>query len=159
MSAILSDLRHAMRSLMQARGFTATAVLTLALGLALCTVALVVVNAYLLSDLPYPAADRLYTIRYGGPGQDQPRNMETLDWRSLDDVVEHPVAWDLDAFYLLGGENAERVLGAWVTPGFVQGLGIQPAMGRTSTSPSSTRTSVSGLAPAMLASGSSTKYI
>lgn len=96
----------------------------------LCTTAMVVVGAYLLNDLPYPAADRLYWIRYGAPGQPQPRGMEKLDWASLDDVIEHPLAWDLDVFYLLGGEHVESVPGAWVTPGFVRGLGIQPAIGR-----------------------------
>jgi predicted permease len=114
----------------RAKGFTAAVVLTLALGLALCTTALVVVNAYLFSNLPYPAAERLYTIRYAVPGHDQPRRMETLDWISLSDIIEHPIAWDLDAFYLLGGENAEMVPGAWVTPGFVEGLGIHPVIGR-----------------------------
>ena len=105
-------------------------ILTLALGLTLCTSAMVVVNAYLFSNLPYPAADRLYNVRYAPSGQDQPRRMDTLDWASLGDVIEHPVAWDLDAFYLLGGQNAEMVPGAWVTPGFVEGLGIQPVIGR-----------------------------
>ena len=130
MTAILADLRLAVRSLTHARGFTATAILTLGLGLTLCASAMVVVRAYLFSDLPYPAADRLYTIRYAPPGQPQPEDMEALDWSSLNDVIEHPVAWDLDAFYLLGGENAEMTPGAWVTPGFVQGLGINPAIGR-----------------------------
>jgi putative ABC transport system permease protein len=55
--------------------------------------------------------------------------METLDWASLNDVIEHPVAWDLDVFYMLG-DHVESVPGAWVTPGFIQGLGIQPAIGR-----------------------------
>ena len=127
---LLSDLRHATRSLVHARGFTASVVLTLALGLALCTTAMVLVHAYLFSDLPYPAADRLYNVRYAAPGQDQPRRMSALDWNSLGDIVEHPIAWDLDAFYLLGGQNAEMVPGAWVTPGFVEGLGIRPVVGR-----------------------------
>jgi putative ABC transport system permease protein len=90
---------------------------------------MVVVDAYLFSNLPYPAADRLYSVRYSQPGQDRPQGMEPLDWTSLDDIIEHPIAWDLDAFYLLGGENAEMVPGAWVTPGFVEGLGI-PVIGR-----------------------------
>jgi putative ABC transport system permease protein len=130
MMRLFSDLRHAIRSLMYARGFTATVVLTLGLGLTLSTAAMVVVNAYLVSNLPYPAADRLYSVRYATPGQDPPRRMETLDWRSLSDIIQYPVAWDLDAFYLLGGENAEMVPGAWVTPGFVEGLGIRPVIGR-----------------------------
>lgn len=82
MSRFVADLRHAVSSMIRARGFTAAVVLTLALGLTLCTTALMVVNAYLFSNLPYPAADRLYTIRYTVPGQDQPRRMETLDWTS-----------------------------------------------------------------------------
>ena len=130
MSGLLIDLRLAVRSLLKAPGFTAGAVLTLALGMTLCTAAMVAVNAYLLGGLPYPAAERLFGIRYAAPGQDQPQNMEQLDWASLEDTIEHPVAWDLDMFYVLGGEHAESAPGAWVTPGFVQGLGIQPALGR-----------------------------
>lgn len=129
MTAPLTALRLAARSLLGARAFTTTAVLTLGLGMTLCTTAMVVVGAYLLNELPYPAAERLHWIRYGAPGQDQPRDMEKLDWASLDDVIEHPVAWDLDVFYMLG-DHVESVPGAWVTSGFVQGLGIQPAIGR-----------------------------
>ncbi len=88
------------------------------------------VNAYLLTELPYPAADRLYSVRYNVPGGDQPREMERLDWASLGGIIEQPIAWDLDMFYLLRGENAEQVPGAWVTPGFVQGLGMRPSLGR-----------------------------
>jgi putative ABC transport system permease protein len=130
MTTPLTALRLAARSLLGARGFTTTAVLTLGVGMTLCTTAMVVVSAYLLNDLPYPAAERLHWIRYAAPGQDQPRDMEKLDWASLDDVIEHTVVWDLDVFYTLGGEHVESLPGAWVTPGFVQGLGIQPAIGR-----------------------------
>lgn len=130
MRAFIQDLRVASRALLKSRAFTATAVLTLALGMTLCTAAVAVMKAYLLQDLPYPAADRLYAIRYAPPGQPGPRGMEALDWEALGDVIEFPVAWDLDAFSLLGGEHAETVMGAWVTPGFVQGLGIAPAFGR-----------------------------
>ena len=130
MTPFTADLRHAVKSLLHARGFAVSVVLTLAVGLTLCTTAMVVLKAYLFSGLPYPAADRLYNLRYASPGQDQPRRMETLDWGSLGDIIEHPVAWDLDAFYLLGGENAEMVPGAWVTPGFIEGLGVRPSIGR-----------------------------
>ena len=131
MPTFIHDVRLAVRSMLKSRGFAATAVLTLGLGMALCTTAMVVMKAYLLQGLPYPAAERLHAVRYGARGQGEPRQMERLDWASLNDVIEHPVAWDLDVFYLLGGETAESIPGAWVTPGFVQGLGIQPALGRT----------------------------
>jgi putative ABC transport system permease protein len=130
MTRFIADIRIAVRALRKARGFTVMAVATLGLGIALSTIAIVVVNAYLLTDLPYPAADRLYRIGYGTTGQPQPRGMESLDWRSLDDVIEHQVAWDLDMFYLLGGEHAETAPGAWITRGFAEALGVQPALGR-----------------------------
>jgi predicted permease len=130
MSPILTDLRIAVRSLSKAPGFAVSAILTLGLGLTLCTTVLVVIHAYFYTQLPYPEATRLYSVRYSAPGQDEPQQMEQLDWSSLNDVIEEPIAWDLDMFYLLGGENAEAVPGAWVTEGFVRGLGTRPAIGR-----------------------------
>ena len=58
MTTFIHDLRLAVRSILKSRGFAATAVLTLGLGMALCTTAMVVMKAYLLQGLPYPAADR-----------------------------------------------------------------------------------------------------
>lgn len=126
---VLDDMKHAGRALRKAPGFTLAAVATLGLGMALSTTAFGVLNAYVLQGLPYPGAERLYSVRYGPPGRELPRNMETLDWQTLSDVIEHEVAWDLDVFYLLGGEQAEAAPGAWVTEGFVQGLGVSPAIG------------------------------
>lgn len=119
-----------LRSLSRARGFTVTAVLTLGVGLALCVVVAAVANAYLFRPLPYPAADRLYSIQYAAPNEPTPRGLAALDWSSLSDIVEHPIAWDLDVFYLLGGTYPESAPGAWVTPGYVQGFGVRIAIGR-----------------------------
>jgi putative ABC transport system permease protein len=130
MGTILMEFRLAVRSLSKAPAFAGAVVVTLGLELTLCTTVVVVIRAYLYTQLPYPEATRLYSVRYSAPGQEEPRQMEQLDWSSLDDVIEQPIAWDLDMFYLLGGENAEAVPGAWVTPGFVRGLGIQPVLGR-----------------------------
>src|SRR5688572_6815798 len=104
MAKFLTDLRVAVRSLAKARGLTATIILTLGLGVTVCTSTMAIVTGYLMSNLPYPAAERLYSIRYNAPGQVPPREMERLDWPSLSDVIEHPIAWDLDMFYLLGGD-------------------------------------------------------
>jgi putative ABC transport system permease protein len=127
---MLSEIRIAVRSLARSPGFALAAVVTLGLGVTLCAAVLLVLNAYLFRTLPYPGAERLYWVRYALPGQVAPPKLQTLDWRSLDDVVEHPIAWDLDVFYLIGGERSESAPGAWVTQGFVEGLGIQPAVGR-----------------------------
>jgi len=130
MRELLADLRISARGLWKARGFTTVAVATLALGIALNATVLAVVNAYLGKSLPYPGAKRLYNMLYSRPGEQHLRGLETLDWASLADVIEHPISWDLDMFFLTGGEYPERAPGAWVTTGFMQGLGIQPALGR-----------------------------
>ena len=83
-----------------------------------------------LRGLPYPAAERLCSVRYAAPGADTPDGLERLNWASLADVIEHPIAWDLDMFYLVGGDHTEPAPGAWVTPDFVEGLGVRPALGR-----------------------------
>jgi putative ABC transport system permease protein len=125
-----SDVRHAVRSLRRARGFTTVAVGTLAASLALAVAVMAVVNAYLLRGLPYPESDRLFNVRYALPGHDFPQGLAALDWRALDDLVEHPIAWDLDNFSLRGEPYPELAAGTWATPGYMAGFGVRPALGR-----------------------------
>ena len=107
MSGFTSDLRVVVRTLRRTPGFAVAAIGTLGLGMATTITAVLLVKAYLFTALPYPAADRLYDVRYAPPGQQSPAEMETLDWASLSDVAEQQIAWDLDAFYLIGGAQAE----------------------------------------------------
>jgi putative ABC transport system permease protein len=130
MDILASDVRIALRTLIRAPGFTTAVIFTLGLAMALCAAVLLVVNAYLIRELPYPGASRLYSARYSPPGERPPQDLAALNWRSLDDVIEHPIAWDLDMFYLIGGEHTESAPGAWVTPGFMRGFGIEAAIGR-----------------------------
>ena len=72
MTTLLAEIRLACRSLSKTRGFAVSAVGSLALGMTLCTTAAAVLKAYLLEQLPYPASERLYPIRYsvlGSPGR------------------------------------------------------------------------------------------
>jgi putative ABC transport system permease protein len=126
-----TDLRHAWRSLARTRGFLTVSVATLSAGIALCVSVMAVMNAYLLRGLPYPESDRLYWVRFSEPGGPFVRDLEKIDWRALDDLVEHPIAWDLDFFSLRGAPYPEGAQGTWVTPGFMAGFGIVPAQGRT----------------------------
>jgi putative ABC transport system permease protein len=127
---LFAEQSHAWRALLRTPGFTLTALLTLAAGIGLATTAAGVANAYLLTALPYPAAERLTSIRYGTPQGEYPGGLDALDWRAIDDLVENRVSWDLDMFFLLGGEHAESAPGAWVSPGFAEAFGIRPALGR-----------------------------
>src|SRR5262245_47217690 len=105
----IADLKHAVRSLVRARGFTGIAVATLGAALGLAVTVTAVVNAYLLRLLPYPASDRLYNVQYGPQGQLPPRELEKLDWASLNDVVEHAIAWDLDLINVRGAPYPEAL--------------------------------------------------
>ena len=133
MMALMADIRVAIRALIAARGFSALAGLTLSAGIALTCAVTAVINAYVFRSLPYPHADRLYRIDYAPEGHAWPRGMEQLDWHSLSDVIEIPLSWDLDVFYMLGREYPETAPGAWVTPGYMEALGVRVALGRTFT--------------------------
>jgi putative ABC transport system permease protein len=130
MKSLRSDVRFAVRSLVKARGFSIAVIAILALAIALETSVVAVVNAYLVRALPYPESDRLYNVSYARPEDPTVQGLAKLDWRSLDDIIEHPIAWDLDVFYLIGGDHAEAARGGWVTQDFMQGFGIQPLIGR-----------------------------
>ena len=110
--------------------FALVATVSLAIGLALATTTVSVVNAYLIRSLPYPEADRLYHVRYAPPGPWEPHGMTGLDWTSVEDVVEFPIAASGESFYLSEGGRTLSLRGLRVTRGFVDGLGVSVAAGR-----------------------------
>ena len=127
---VVSDIRHAWRSLVRTRGFLTISIATLSAGIALCVSVMAIVNAYLVRGLPYPESDRLYWVRFGEPAGPAVRDLDKLEWRALDDMVEHPIAWDLDYFNLRGAPFPVGAQGTWVTGGYMAGFGITPAQGR-----------------------------
>jgi putative ABC transport system permease protein len=133
LDAFARDIRFAARALRRTPGFTVVTILSLALGLAFAASTAAVVNAYLIRSLPYPAADRLFHVRYAPPGPWEPRGMSALDWQSVDDVVEFAVASAGETFYLTGGGYAQPARGLRASPGFLEGLGVRAVVGRSLT--------------------------
>src|SRR5688572_8202230 len=129
------DFRLAIRTLRRTPGFTLVGVTSLAVGFALTASTVAVLNAYLLRSLPYAEADRLYNVRYAPPGPWEPGNIQALDWRSVEDVVEFPITAAGDTFYVADGGFTQTVRGLRTGLGLIEGLGVRAALGRTLAAP------------------------
>ncbi len=130
LDAIVRDARFAARGLLRTPIFTIAATLSLALGLALTTTMVSVVNAYLIRTLPYPSVERLYHLRYAPPGPWEPSGMTGLDWSSVEDVVEYPIAASADTFFVGEGGYTVALRGLRAPRSFVEGLDVAVVAGR-----------------------------
>ncbi len=131
---MISDLRLALRSLLQTPAFAAVAVLTMALAIAANTAVFSLVNALLIRPLPFKAPHELVLLfeKFSKMGLDQiPVSApEYLDYEKETRSYERIAAFNFANFNLTGGEFPERVQGAVVTPSLFPVLGVQPIKGR-----------------------------
>ncbi len=130
---MLEDLRYGLRMLIKHKGFTAVAVLTLALGIGANTAMFSVLNTYLFRALPYPGAERLVTLFRTSPhSQSWPHSAANfIDERDKNTVFEYLVAYDgISPNLSEDGQSAERLRGIAATADFFPALGVQPALGR-----------------------------
>ena len=129
----IQDLRYGLRMLRKSPGFTAVAVLTLALGIGANTAIFSAVNALLLNPYPFPEPDRILWVdaRHVSGKNNGAGFRDFLDWREQNDVFEEmAIAPETNSFTLTGQGEAQRVVGGLVTYGFQRVLGIQPVIGR-----------------------------
>jgi putative ABC transport system permease protein len=137
MTGILQDLRYALRQLRKSLGFTAIAVITLALGIGANTAIFSVVNGALLRPLAFKEPDGLVHVWHVPPAKSFP-GMSTfavsaanyLDWKSQNQVFENMAIYSHHGFTLTGGEKPEQVDACAVSSGFFETLGVQPMLGR-----------------------------
>ena len=131
---MLADLRCAFRQLARSPGFTAVAVLTLALCIGANVVIFAVVDAILLRPLPFPEAGRLVIVTKDYPGLGLTHGACSLpnyyDWRT-DIAAFASTAALRDGSVVIGDATApSRVSCERVTADFFATLGVQPALGR-----------------------------
>ncbi|HKF51308.1 MAG TPA: ABC transporter permease [Candidatus Acidoferrales bacterium] len=133
LDSLWQDVRYALRMLRKSPGFTAVAVLTLALGIGANTAIFSVVDAVLLRPLPYPDSDRLMMAYQAAPqlGQAGPSYPNFQDWQRVAGSFEELVAFRTSQFALSGTAEATNVIAGAVTSGYFPMFRVKPILGRT----------------------------
>jgi len=132
----MNDLKFAFRQLLKNPGFTAVAVLTLALGIGANTAIFSVINAVVLRPPPFQEPERLVFVSEKSKDMD---NMSVaypnfLDWQRQQEGFSSLTAFRTEEWNLTGDGHPERVTGLQVSAGFFPTLGVQPLRGRVFTS-------------------------
>jgi predicted permease len=133
---VARDLRFALRSYRRAPGFTAVALLTLALGIGTTTAAFSIIEAVLVRPLPYPGSGRIVALA----GRDSlGREIATVsaptffDWREQSRSFSGIALYSTARRGVTGGGDAAHVETANVSGDFFPVLGVRPELGRTLT--------------------------
>src|SRR5438477_407094 len=138
MQTLWQDFRYSLRMLAKNPGFSAIAILTLALGIGANTAIFSVVNAVLLRPLPFQEPDRLVDIWHTPPQASFPgipiftvSPANFLDWRARSQAFEGMSAYGGGRYTLTGTGHPEAVRMIDATTGLFSILRAQPLLGRT----------------------------
>jgi putative ABC transport system permease protein len=135
MDNLLKDIRYGLRSLWNRPGFTAIAVVTLALGIGANSAMFSTVNAVLLRPLSYPEADRIVLLEGVNPAagitQSNMSIPDFADWQNQNQVFEQLAGFVTGGSLLTRGDETERVRGTGVTADFFPLFRTAPIKGRT----------------------------
>src|SRR5215469_13445522 len=134
MHAFLRDLSYGLRLMRKSPGFTAVALIVLALGIGGNTAIFSIVNGVLLQPLPYPHADQLVSIRSAEPSRGIPPVVASyadyIDWKQQAHSFSNMGSYVSDAFNLSAGEQSVQVEAVDATTSALQTLGTVPELGR-----------------------------
>ncbi|HVU25257.1 MAG TPA: ABC transporter permease, partial [Opitutus sp.] len=127
-------MRHALRSLAKTPAFTAAAVITLALGIGICTAMFSVIESVMLRPLPVRDQDRLVVAWQTNPARDINRFTQSVpnffDYRDRSASFAGMFATAGFSANLVAGEQARRLEGEQVSQGFLGVMGWNPILGR-----------------------------
>ncbi|HYN09999.1 MAG TPA: ABC transporter permease [Vicinamibacterales bacterium] len=132
------DVQYAIRRLRSSPGFTAAAILTLALGIGANTAIFSIVNSVLFRPLPFPEPERLYAVYSANRTADllqAPVSAVDLDdWRAqrqqIEDIGGYFYAEGSTGIDLTGRGDPRRLSVVFFTPGFFSSLRVTPSQGR-----------------------------
>jgi len=132
MGSLFQDLRYGLRLFFKSPGFTAVAVLSLALGIGANTAIFSLMDKVILRPLPVAEPERLVTVF-----TQRPRGLNSgfsypvyTDYRDHNQVFSGMLAFSPTAFSLNDGKQTERVNGVLVSGNYFSVLGVSPALGR-----------------------------
>jgi len=128
------EVAYAGRSLAKSRGFTAAAVLTLAVGIGATTAVFSIVNTVLLQPLPLTGADRLVRIVENNRPRDLPvvSYRECLEWQARTTTLSGLAAASFNPQVVMPAPGGlVRVTGGFVSANYFEVLGARPLLGRT----------------------------
>ena len=131
-AGILQDIHYALRMMRKSPGFTAVAVLTLALGIGANTAIFSIVNGVLLNPLPFPHPQEL-TVLYEHTTNFEKSSISYpnfLDWQRTNSTFASMAAYRHEDFNITGSGEPERVRGGMVSAEFFPILGVKPLLGR-----------------------------
>ncbi len=135
MGTLWQDLRFGARMLRRNPGFTAVAVLALALGIGVNTMIFSCVNALLLRPFDFSTSDRLVMVWARNLSAGIQRSSVSPgsfnEWRAQAASFEELVTYNNNYFNLTEGDQPERVTGARVSTNFFKALDVKPERGRT----------------------------
>lgn len=133
MESLLQDIRFALRILRKDPGFTAVAILVLAVGIGATTAIFSVVDAVLLRPLPFAGADRLVLLQnnYRNFGNTPTSYPQFLYWRDQHQIFESVITYFGGTSALTGTGEPEQVRTLRLSAGFLPALGLSPALGRS----------------------------
>jgi putative ABC transport system permease protein len=130
MDTLWQDLRYSFRMLLKSPGFTAVAILALALGIGANTAIFSVVNAVLLRPLPYKDPNRLTILWEKAATQDTSVSYPNFqDWRDQNQSFEEIAAFRRASFNLTGAGEPERLAARMASASFFSMLGSKPFRG------------------------------
>jgi putative ABC transport system permease protein len=132
LETLWQDVRYGVRMLRRTPGFTAAALLTIALGIGANSAIFTIVDAVLLRPLPYPTADRLVTV--GDRGRDGYSSSvgftTVVDWRQRSHSFDRLALMRSWQPTLVVNGEAERLSAVRVSANYFEMMGVHPMLGR-----------------------------
>src|SRR6266403_1492966 len=134
LDATVANLKSAFRFIRKSPTFSATVILTLALGIGANSAVFSAIAAILLKPLPFPEADQLMRVDQYNPKTSSPLHLvapvRLEDWNNLNSTFQALTGYYSEDVSESTGPLPERVTRAWVSPRFFQVWAVSPMLGR-----------------------------